>query len=243
MNPPLKTTGLFLTPRGPYGRRLPERARKHMRASDTVPMNPDKKPQLSPQEMQGLAGQMAPGFQPKAMPTQSFPAQREASDWPKASSPQGLGAQMAPNEIHGDNSPGMKPRQKLSNSGMTSPPAESSPAGGSLRQQMYSPADNARNDSSGNGGQEKFFPKNEAGGHIGVWGEISDGKPSGAIGYSSKGWEYGAPNPITDGPERDSPVEHRSIWDQYIYDSNYLNNNPKGDPKKPIPKPAPKYRK
>jgi hypothetical protein len=25
MNPHLKTTGLFLTPRGPYGRRLPER--------------------------------------------------------------------------------------------------------------------------------------------------------------------------------------------------------------------------
>jgi hypothetical protein len=24
MNPPLKTTGLFLTPRGPYGRRLAE---------------------------------------------------------------------------------------------------------------------------------------------------------------------------------------------------------------------------
>jgi hypothetical protein len=36
MNPPLKTTGLFLTPRGPYGRRLPERVQNHMYASDTA---------------------------------------------------------------------------------------------------------------------------------------------------------------------------------------------------------------
>jgi hypothetical protein len=34
MNPPINTTGLFLTPRGPYGRRLPERARKHLHASE-----------------------------------------------------------------------------------------------------------------------------------------------------------------------------------------------------------------
>jgi hypothetical protein len=51
MNPPLKTTGLFLTPRGPYGRRLPERARKHMRASE------DEKPDPSRKDMQGPAGQ------------------------------------------------------------------------------------------------------------------------------------------------------------------------------------------
>jgi hypothetical protein len=42
MNPPLKTTGLFLTPRGPYGRRLPERARKHLRASEDEPKLPDE---------------------------------------------------------------------------------------------------------------------------------------------------------------------------------------------------------
>jgi hypothetical protein len=54
MNPPLKTTGLFLTPRGPYGRRLPERARKHLRASE------DEKPDPTSKGMQGLAGQMAP---------------------------------------------------------------------------------------------------------------------------------------------------------------------------------------
>jgi hypothetical protein len=54
MNPPLKTTGLFLTPRGPYGRRLPERARKHLRASEDINSQP------VPKNMQGLAGQMAP---------------------------------------------------------------------------------------------------------------------------------------------------------------------------------------
>jgi hypothetical protein len=37
MNPPRKTTGLFLTPRGPYGRRLPERARKHMHGAEDAP--------------------------------------------------------------------------------------------------------------------------------------------------------------------------------------------------------------
>jgi hypothetical protein len=36
MNPPRKTTGLFLTPRGPYGQRLPERAQNHLHASDTA---------------------------------------------------------------------------------------------------------------------------------------------------------------------------------------------------------------
>jgi hypothetical protein len=54
MNTHLKTTGLFLTPRGPYGRRLPERARHHLRASE------DEKPDPTSQGMQGLGGQMAP---------------------------------------------------------------------------------------------------------------------------------------------------------------------------------------
>jgi hypothetical protein len=60
MNPSLKTTGLFLTPRGPYGRRLPERARKHMHGSDTVPLNgPDEKHKLWGNELQGLGAQTA----------------------------------------------------------------------------------------------------------------------------------------------------------------------------------------
>jgi hypothetical protein len=82
MNPPLKTTGLFLTPRGPYGRRLPERVRKHLRASE------DEKPDPTPKEMQGLGGQMAPSLRAKAAYLPAVPS----ASVPSTS----LAAQMAP---------------------------------------------------------------------------------------------------------------------------------------------------
>jgi hypothetical protein len=84
MNPSLKTTGLFLTPRGPYGRRLPERARKHLRASE------DDKPDPTSQGMQGLGGQMSPSPPAKAAYSPSVPSAYVPST--------SLAAQMAPND-------------------------------------------------------------------------------------------------------------------------------------------------
>jgi hypothetical protein len=104
MNPPLNTTGLFLTPRGPYGRRLPERARKHLRASE------GEKPDPTSKGMQGLGGQMASGLQAPSVPSNS------------------LAAQMAPNQIAPTQVASNNPRYLASDYGILQKPKYAPPA-------------------------------------------------------------------------------------------------------------------
>ena len=167
-------------------------------------------------------------------------ASEDAQPDPRSKEMQGLGGQMAPNQLQppaasppngasGKNNLPGNPGQKGAGGGVISPQIEVSPNMGSPGQPMYLPSDN--------GGQEKFFPKREPAGHLGAWLEYGEGQLGGAVGISSKGWEYGAANPVTEPPEKPDPIRpenRRNEWEQYLYDINYLNNNPHPkDVKKP----------
>jgi hypothetical protein len=97
-----------------------------------------------------------------------------------------------------------QPRKDLQNYRVKAPAALAPREEGS-GPRLYTPPDNRTLPTKDE--LKKFFPQHEAGGHLGVWGEFSDGQPSGALGFSSKGWEYGAGNPSTEEPEKEDPLK------------------------------------
>jgi hypothetical protein len=63
MIPSKHARSLYFTPRTPWGRlpqNRPAQNQNYLRASETAPTDPNKKPDLSGKELQGLAGGMAP---------------------------------------------------------------------------------------------------------------------------------------------------------------------------------------
>ncbi len=161
---------------------------------------------------------------------------------------QGLGGQMADNQFGGSQGGPMAPEHSGMNSGVDAAdsvskraPEALSPTVEGSGPKWYTPPDNRtlpRKDEL-----KKYFPQHEAGGHLGVWGEYGDGQPSGALGFSSKGWEYGAGNPITEEPEKEDPLknarEKRTMGGEWLKQNNWFNQTPNYNGKiKTKPKPG-----
>ncbi len=156
---------------------------------------------------------------------------------PASPAMQGIGGQTAENQFGGSqgSTAQMAPDHPGINPGVKAPAALAPTVEGSAPK-LYTPPDNRTLPSKDD--LKKFFPQ-----HEGVWGEISDGQPSGALGFSSKGWEYGAGNPIPEEPEKEDPLknarEKRTMGGEWLKQNNWFNQTPNYNGKiKTKPKPG-----